>query len=216
MAFMIFCVRPGALLLLATAGLLGAAAGCSACCVPRPPTSLCMQAAAAAAAEPAAATTIEFFTHRWCPFAHRVWLSLEDKGLPHKLVEIDLYGGKPQWFLDLNPKGLVPVLRHEGRVICESNDICGYLDQLAAGSSGAGSGAAAGSADAAAVEEWVRWGGAELLPKGRKAILGGSARDTSALLAALQQLDQHLAAQPPDEAVSATGYKPNCPAAAAS
>eukprot|EP01051_Picozoa_sp_SAG22_P022485 SAG22_NODE_5401_length_1021_cov_1.229935_3_plen_93_part_01 len=51
MAFMIFCVRPGALLLLATAGLLGAAAGCSACCVPRPPTSLCMQAAAAAAAE---------------------------------------------------------------------------------------------------------------------------------------------------------------------
>ncbi len=23
----------------------------------------------------------------------------------YKLIEIDLYGGKPQWFLELNPKG---------------------------------------------------------------------------------------------------------------
>ena len=31
------------------------------------------------------------------------------KRLPYKLVEIDLYGGKPSWFLELNPAGLVPV-----------------------------------------------------------------------------------------------------------
>ena len=47
--------------------------------------------------------------HRWCPYAHRVWLALEVKQLPYKLVEIDLYGGKPSWFLELNPAGLVPV-----------------------------------------------------------------------------------------------------------
>ena len=47
--------------------------------------------------------------HRWCPYAHRVWLALEVKRLPYKLVEIDLYGGKPSWFLELNPAGLVPV-----------------------------------------------------------------------------------------------------------
>ena len=58
-----------------------------------------------------AAATIEFFTHKWCPFAHRVWLCLEELQIPHQLIEIDLYGGKPQWFLDLNPRGLVPVIR---------------------------------------------------------------------------------------------------------
>eukprot|EP01044_Picomonas_judraskeda_P015238 COSAG03_NODE_2525_length_2670_cov_13.351225_1_plen_74_part_10 len=53
----------------------------------------------AGSAQAAAAGTIEFFTHRWCPFAHRVWLSLEDKALPYKLVEIDLYIPRPLHWL---------------------------------------------------------------------------------------------------------------------
>ncbi len=47
-----------------------------------------MQAAgtrATAATASAGGSTIEFFTHCWCPFAHRVWLSLEDKSLPYLL-----------------------------------------------------------------------------------------------------------------------------------
>ena len=141
---------------------------------------------------------MEFFTHTWCPFAHRVWLSLEDKQIPYRLVEIDLYGSRNHSeagippFLELNPKGLVPVLRHEGRVICESNDICEYLEQISAG---AGAAAAAGKHG-----EWMQWGGDELLPKGRKAILGGSAKDKQALLEALHRLDDHLASQTPEQA----------------
>ena len=116
----------------------------------------------------------------------------------YELVEIDLYGGKPKWFLDLNPKGLVPVLRHDGRVICESNDICEYLEQLAVDSTSAGGSVS----DAASVEEWIKWGDAELLPKGRRAILSGSAADKSAMTLVLQHLEQHLAGQPADRAVS--------------
>lgn len=153
-----------------------------------------------AKASTAAASTIEFFTHCWCPFAHRVWLSLEDKQFPYKLVEIDLYGGKPKWFLDLNPKGLVPVLRHNDRVICESNDICQYLEHLYASSRG-GASHEAGSG-AAGTEEWTKWGDAELLPNGRRAILGGSAGDNTAMLSVLQHLEQHLDAQPAESAVS--------------
>eukprot|EP01052_Picozoa_sp_SAG31_P037707 SAG31_NODE_4911_length_2872_cov_1.190047_3_plen_106_part_00 len=63
--------------------------------------------------------SVEFFTHRWCPFAHRVWLCLEELQVPYRETQIDLYGGKPKWFLELNPKGLVPVLRDGQKcVVC--------------------------------------------------------------------------------------------------
>ncbi len=44
----------------------------------------------------------------------------------YALTEISLYGsgGKPDWFLKMNPKGLVPVLRHKEQVVVESNVIC--------------------------------------------------------------------------------------------
>jgi glutathione S-transferase len=44
------------------------------------------------------------------------------------LTEISLYGagGKPDWFLSMNPKGMVPVLRHGDKVVVESNVICKY------------------------------------------------------------------------------------------
>jgi glutathione S-transferase len=121
----------------------------------------------------------------------------------YKLVEIDLYGSKPQWFLDLNPKGLVPVLRHDGHVISESNDICEYLEQLAARSTSTGAGA---SGAASAEVEWIKWGDAELLPKGRRAILSGSAADKSAMTSALKHLELHLGAQPAEKAVGRAPY----------
>ena len=74
-------------------------------------------------------STIEFFTHKMCPYAQRVWIALEHHGVEYKLTEIDLYGHKPQWFLKLNPKGLVPVIRYGDVVVTESNDILNFLEE---------------------------------------------------------------------------------------
>jgi glutathione S-transferase len=41
----------------------------------------------------------------------RVWISLEAKGIPYQYIEVDPYK-KPQSLLDVNPRGLVPAIRH--------------------------------------------------------------------------------------------------------
>ena len=74
------------------------------------------------------------YTHKMCPFAQKAWIALEEKkathGLEFKLEEIGLYGsgGKPDWFLKLNPKGEVPVLKHGDKVVAESDEIIKYID----------------------------------------------------------------------------------------
>ena len=45
----------------------------------------------------------------------------------HETINIDL-GNKPDWFLQRNPLGLVPVLEIDGKIICESDVCCNYLD----------------------------------------------------------------------------------------
>lgn len=73
-------------------------------------------------------------TNKMCPFAQKAWIVLEEKkaahGVDFTLEEIGLYGGggKPAWFLKMNPKGLVPVLKHGDRVVVESDDILKYID----------------------------------------------------------------------------------------
>ena len=54
----------------------------------------------------------KFITNRMCPYAQKVWMALEVLEIPYTMVEIPLYGpnGKPDWFLQYNPKGTVPVL----------------------------------------------------------------------------------------------------------
>ncbi|OGM49110.1 glutathione transferase [Aspergillus bombycis] len=47
----------------------------------------------------------------FCPFVQRVWIALEAKGIPYQYIEIDPYK-KPQSLLEVNPRGLVPALRH--------------------------------------------------------------------------------------------------------
>lgn len=67
-------------------------------------------------------------------YAERVWITLLEKGVPHRLVHVDL-SRKPAWYGRVNPRGLVPALQHAGRVHTESADICRYLDAAAAGPS---------------------------------------------------------------------------------
>ena len=65
-----------------------------------------------------------------CSQKTRIVLGL--KGIEWTSHEVNLvaqenYG---DWFMGINPRGLVPVLVHDGRVIIESNDILAYLEAL--------------------------------------------------------------------------------------
>lgn len=44
---------------------------------------------------------------------------------------MDLFGGEQfsPWFLDLNPRGEVPVLKHGSEVVVESTQILEYVDK---------------------------------------------------------------------------------------
>jgi glutathione S-transferase len=64
-----------------------------------------------------------------CSQKLRIFLNL--KGIPWQSHPIDLPGNENMqpWFLGINPRGLVPVLVHDGAVHIESNDIIQYLEQ---------------------------------------------------------------------------------------
>lgn len=65
-----------------------------------------------------------------CPFAQRSRMVLKLKGVPFALTEIDITRPRPAWFLELNPLGQVPVIRHQGRVLNESSIINEYLEEI--------------------------------------------------------------------------------------
>ena len=64
-----------------------------------------------------------------CSQKLRVFLNL--KGIPWQSHPVDLPANENfrPWFLGINPRGLVPVLVHDGAVHIESNDIITYLEQ---------------------------------------------------------------------------------------
>lgn len=68
----------------------------------------------------------------FCPFVQRVWIALEVKRIPYEYIEVDPYK-KPQSLLDLNPHGLVPVLRHGDWACYESTVLLEYLEDLHTG-----------------------------------------------------------------------------------
>lgn len=76
---------------------------------------------------PPSSASLTLYTHVLCPYAQRVALVLEAKGLDYDAVEIDL-AAKPRWYTD-EVGNLVPALRLEdGRVYTESLDICHLLE----------------------------------------------------------------------------------------
>nr|AGC13143.1 DHAR class glutathione S-transferase [Pinus tabuliformis] len=64
-----------------------------------------------------------------CPFSQRVFLELEELGLPYTATYIQEGPNKPHWFMVKNPSGLMPVLRDGETWIQDSDKIAEYLDK---------------------------------------------------------------------------------------
>jgi glutathione S-transferase len=71
---------------------------------------------------------IEIYSAVLCPFAYRSRLTLVEKKVPFKLMEIDLQN-KPANFLEISPYGKVPVLKHGEHCVWESAIINEYLEE---------------------------------------------------------------------------------------
>ena len=62
------------------------------------------------------------------PFSRKVRLVLAEKKIEVELVE-ERYWENNSELLRRNPAGMIPVLRHDGRLLSESQAICEYLDE---------------------------------------------------------------------------------------
>ncbi|KAL8843495.1 MAG: hypothetical protein Q9176_002108 [Flavoplaca citrina] len=65
----------------------------------------------------------------FCPFVQRVWISLQFKGIAYQYIEIDPYK-KPESLLAINPRGLVPALKHGDWGCYESTVLMEYLEDI--------------------------------------------------------------------------------------
>ncbi|KAI4153428.1 MAG: hypothetical protein LQ341_000556 [Variospora aurantia] len=68
----------------------------------------------------------------FCPFVQRVWISLQFKGIDYQYIEVDPYK-KPESLTAINPRGLVPALRHGHWDCYESTVLMEYLEDLGSG-----------------------------------------------------------------------------------
>lgn len=75
---------------------------------------------------------ITLYTNHNCPYAHRAHIALSELQLPYDEVLIDLSAPRPQWYLDINPRGLVPTIKYsngilEEEIITESAVVAQFL-----------------------------------------------------------------------------------------
>ena len=75
-------------------------------------------------------TEIHIYSIAVCPFAQRTRMLLALKGVPFDLTEIDITRPRPDWFLEMNPTGQVPVIRFRGQVLNESSVINEFLEEV--------------------------------------------------------------------------------------
>ncbi|KAK4649053.1 uncharacterized protein QC761_115560 [Podospora bellae-mahoneyi] len=77
---------------------------------------------------------LKLYAGWFCPFVQRAWITLQEKEIDYRYIEINPYHKSPE-FLALNPRGLIPTLvlppGEEGkqRVLYESVIVCEYLDE---------------------------------------------------------------------------------------
>jgi glutathione S-transferase len=68
-----------------------------------------------------------------CSQKTRIVMNLKGIAWESHLIDLRSQQNMEDWFLGINPRGLVPVLVHDGAVHIESNDIIAYLDRTFAG-----------------------------------------------------------------------------------
>ncbi|EMD00878.1 hypothetical protein BAUCODRAFT_187903 [Baudoinia panamericana UAMH 10762] len=79
------------------------------------------------------APKITLYTNHGCPWAHRAHIALAELNLPFEEVIIDLNTPRPQWYLDINPRGLVPTIKYsvpgimDEEIIYESGIVAQFL-----------------------------------------------------------------------------------------
>ncbi|KAI0468413.1 putative glutathione S-transferase [Xylaria cf. heliscus] len=72
---------------------------------------------------------LKLFAGWFCPFVQRVWLTLEEKGIPYQYIEVNPYQKGPE-LMRSNPRGLVPTLEvAPGKSLYESTVVCEYLEE---------------------------------------------------------------------------------------
>jgi glutathione S-transferase len=74
---------------------------------------------------------LSFYFGSGSPFAWKVWLVLEHKGIPYtpKRLSFDKDETRAPEFLAINPRGRVPAIVDDGFALYESNAICEYLEE---------------------------------------------------------------------------------------
>lgn len=82
--------------------------------------------------DPMKTAMLELYHHGSSVCAAKVRFALAEKGIEWNGHYVDVLAGEqfsPE-FLALNPKAMVPVLRHDGKVLVESTLICEYLETV--------------------------------------------------------------------------------------
>lgn len=72
-------------------------------------------------------TKITLYTNHRCPWAHRAHIALAELGIPFEEVIIDLNRPRDPWYLEVNPRGLVPSLKYGDEIITESAIVAQFL-----------------------------------------------------------------------------------------
>ncbi|KAF2036650.1 thioredoxin-like protein [Setomelanomma holmii] len=73
------------------------------------------------------APKITLYTNHRCPWAHRAHIVLKELGLKYDEVIIDLDKPREPWYLEINPRGLVPAIDFNGEIITESGIVSTFL-----------------------------------------------------------------------------------------
>ncbi|XP_078178589.1 putative glutathione S-transferase DHAR1, cytosolic [Carex rostrata] len=64
-----------------------------------------------------------------CPFCHKILLMLEEKNVPYQMKLVNL-SDKPDWFLEINPEGKVPMYKDaNGKWVPDSDVIAQIIEE---------------------------------------------------------------------------------------